>query len=410
MDNLIDASADTRNIRLDVRPDMHHDDLPASAYLSEAESAQLEALRFRFVGTGREYFGIWFTNMALTFMTLGIYSAWAKVRRVEYVYRNTLLGGQSAVAAGFQYLANPWAILRGRVVAALLLAAYFGYGYLPAWVALLILMALATLFPWLMWSGLRFRAARTRHRGQCFAFDGSLTEAYKVILPAVLIFIGPAIVFYAVAGSKFDEWVNTHEGVFLAVSLGPWLLAPWAHARYRRWLANHTRWGSLRFANAVPTESYYGLYLKAVLVLIAASIVFGIALAVVTEPFKSLTGISLGPYSILLGGVLGWTVFAPYLIARLQKLNWQWTALGEHAFNCDLQADALIRLYLKNFVLLLLTCGLWRPFGWIQVVRMRAESVWWHGDAQAVFALAAEQAGTTGGSESAEFFGADMGF
>jgi uncharacterized membrane protein YjgN (DUF898 family) len=415
MDNLIDSSADTRNIRQRVLPDMHHDDLPASAYLSEADSAQLDTLRFRFVGTGREYFGIWFTNIALTFMTLGIYSAWAKVRRVEYVYRNTLFGGSggeaSSVAAAFQYLADPLAILRGRLVAAVLIAAYATYGYFPAWVAILVLGALAAVFPWLMWSGLRFRAARTRHRGQRFHFDGTLQQAYSVILPPVLIFIGPGLVFAAVAGSDLEGWIATHTAAFFTVSFGPWLLAPWAHARYRRWIANHTVWGSLRFSNTVPTRSYYALYFKAVLFFIAASLFFGVVVAgLVLFLLKDVIGNTGNVFGLIIGVLIGWGVFTPYLIARLQKLNWQWTHLGDHAFNCDLQANALIRLYLKNLFLLFLTLGLWRPFGWIAVVKMRVESLWWHGDAGAVLARAALPQGSTAGSESAEFFGADMGF
>ncbi len=41
-------------------------------------------LRFEFTGDGREYFRIWIVNVSLTVITLGIYSAWAKVRRMRY--------------------------------------------------------------------------------------------------------------------------------------------------------------------------------------------------------------------------------------------------------------------------------------------------------------------------------------
>jgi uncharacterized membrane protein YjgN (DUF898 family) len=50
---------------------------------------------FTFSGTRREYFGIWIVNILLTVLTLGIYSAWAKVRRMHYFYRNTRLAGAS---------------------------------------------------------------------------------------------------------------------------------------------------------------------------------------------------------------------------------------------------------------------------------------------------------------------------
>jgi uncharacterized membrane protein YjgN (DUF898 family) len=44
--------------------------------------------------------------------TLGIYSAWAKSRRLQYFYRITQLAG-----AGFDFRGAPKAILRGRILA-----------------------------------------------------------------------------------------------------------------------------------------------------------------------------------------------------------------------------------------------------------------------------------------------------
>ncbi|MEN8247124.1 MAG: DUF898 family protein, partial [Thermodesulfobacteriota bacterium] len=65
---------------------------------------------FEFTGSGREYFKIWIVNILLSIITLGIYSAWAKVRRKQYLYGNTRLKG-----AAFEYLADPVKILKGRL-------------------------------------------------------------------------------------------------------------------------------------------------------------------------------------------------------------------------------------------------------------------------------------------------------
>src|SRR6187402_3726843 len=73
-------------------------------------------LPFEFRATGGEYFRIWIVNLLLTIVTLGIYSAWAKVRRLRYFYGSTLLDGHS-----FEYHATPMAILKGRL---LVFAAY----------------------------------------------------------------------------------------------------------------------------------------------------------------------------------------------------------------------------------------------------------------------------------------------
>jgi len=73
-------------------------------------------LAFAFSGSGAEYFRIWIVNLLLTVVTLGIYSAWAKTRRLQYFYRNTRLAD-----ASFDFRGDPKAILRGRILAVLLL-------------------------------------------------------------------------------------------------------------------------------------------------------------------------------------------------------------------------------------------------------------------------------------------------
>jgi uncharacterized membrane protein YjgN (DUF898 family) len=72
-----------------------------------------------FTGSGAEYFRLWITNLLLTVVTFGIYSAWAKVRRTQYFARNTQLAG-----ASFDFRGNPWVMLRGRLLALVLLVGY----------------------------------------------------------------------------------------------------------------------------------------------------------------------------------------------------------------------------------------------------------------------------------------------
>src|SRR5438105_15668074 len=80
---------------------------PSEAVLSAAS----DIVPLRFTGRAGEYFRIWIVNICLSIVTLGIYSAWAKVRRKRYFYGNTLLGDSA-----FEYLADPKAILKGRVL------------------------------------------------------------------------------------------------------------------------------------------------------------------------------------------------------------------------------------------------------------------------------------------------------
>src|SRR5881628_3802979 len=72
----------------------------------------------QFTATTGEYFRIWIVNMALTIVTLGIYSAWAKVRKRRYLYGHTRIAGE-----GFEYRAKALPILKGRLIALGVLAA-----------------------------------------------------------------------------------------------------------------------------------------------------------------------------------------------------------------------------------------------------------------------------------------------
>ena len=49
--------------------------------------------------------------MLLTIVTLGVFSAWAKVRTKRYFNGNTFLDG-----GNFDYHASPWAILLARIL------------------------------------------------------------------------------------------------------------------------------------------------------------------------------------------------------------------------------------------------------------------------------------------------------
>ena len=58
---------------------------------------------FTFTGTAGSYFRIWIVNLFLSLITLGIYSAWAKVRKKRYLYGHTWVAD-----ANFEYHGQPF--------------------------------------------------------------------------------------------------------------------------------------------------------------------------------------------------------------------------------------------------------------------------------------------------------------
>src|SRR5450755_3998184 len=104
----------------------------------------------RFSGSGAEYFGIWIVNLLLTIVTLGIYSAWAKVRRLQYFYRHTELAGSS-----FDFHGSPTRILIGRLIALMMFIAYNFSVRLQSRMTIVIVLGLAIIMPWLLRNSLR---------------------------------------------------------------------------------------------------------------------------------------------------------------------------------------------------------------------------------------------------------------
>ena len=60
----------------------------------ESPSAQSNTFTAKFTGEGLELFLILLANAILTFLTLGIYAAWGKVRILQFFYSNTEFSGQ----------------------------------------------------------------------------------------------------------------------------------------------------------------------------------------------------------------------------------------------------------------------------------------------------------------------------
>ena len=124
--------------------------------------------------------------MLLTIVTLGVYSAWAKVRRQRYFYGNTWLAG-----ASFDYHARPVRILIGRHRSCWRFSS-------PTIVALqfqpivggLIAVALIFAAPWFIMRGLRFTARVTSYRNVRFDFTGKYGGGFLAYVLGVALIYG----------------------------------------------------------------------------------------------------------------------------------------------------------------------------------------------------------------------------
>ncbi|MCA5933462.1 YjgN family protein [Pectobacterium versatile] len=146
--------------------------------------------RVQFHGKAGEYFAIWLVNALLTVITLGIYSAWATVRRRRYFYGNTEINGDR-----FDYHAQPVQILKGRllVIAGIILF-YIIMGMSPV-LGTIIALAFAALIPIIVIRNWRYDAIMSSYRGVRFNYHCQTGRAYWVLLLCPILLL---LAFYAV--------------------------------------------------------------------------------------------------------------------------------------------------------------------------------------------------------------------
>ena len=129
---------------------------------------------FQFTGNAKEYFGIWIVNLFLSIITLGIYTAWAKVRRMRYFYGHTFLDGHN-----LEYHAKPTAILIGRIIVVGLLIAVNILLSISPFAGILVIPYLFAM-PWIINQAMRFNARVTSYRNVRFNFKGTYWQALKI--------------------------------------------------------------------------------------------------------------------------------------------------------------------------------------------------------------------------------------
>lgn len=326
-----------------------------------ASAPEGPALPFRFDGQAGEYFRIWIVNLCLSILTLGIYSAWAKVRTRRYFYGNTSLDG-----ASFEYTAEPLQILKGRLIAASIIGAYVLVGQFFPLASLPLMVVYWLVFPWLLMKSLAFNAHYSMHRGLRFQFKQDA---------------GEAIAIYAL-------WP-----ILIPLTLG--LIFPLWKARIARFYTERHSFGRTPFTFHATAGGFYKIYLVAVLL---GSLGLGALIVVMTQwgelismLFMQVADVEvspdgatdLSPWQIFVMQLTGFATAAAFYLfflpafawvrAKSDNLRWNSTRIEGHGFRCDQSAMALFGIYLTNIIGILLTFGLAIPWAKVRLARYRAE-------------------------------------
>jgi uncharacterized membrane protein YjgN (DUF898 family) len=293
-------------------------DIPAGSR-SDAGSGARD-LRFEFTGSGGEYFRIWIVNLVLSGLTLGIYSAWAKVRREQYFHRNTMLDG-----SGFDYHGKATAILFGRLIAVGFFVALSVLQKVNTTAYMFASLAAVPLIPWFIMRALRFRAANSSFRGLRFHHRGTYGQALKA-------FVG--------------------HGLLLLPTLFLWL--PMWRRAITRFQIGKLSYGDTDFKCEPPIGKIYGVY-AIIGALLMVQLVIGVVLAKQVGGFGA--ALSVFVFIFMLALVVG-----PYMRVRLINLTWNATVLGPHRFISRQKIESYWFMHFSNLALTLVTLGLYWPW------------------------------------------------
>jgi uncharacterized membrane protein YjgN (DUF898 family) len=331
-------------------------------------AAQRTEYPLQFTGSGGEYFRIWIVNLLLTLLTLGIYSAWAKVRKLQYFYRNTQLDGNV-----FDYHGKPGAILKGRLIALALIVFYnFAFKFSPT-LAVVAAALMAVVLPWLLVQSLRFRAHNTSYRSLRFRFLGSVRDGYLVFgLPIVAVLLAAALFTLSIGKDDFERPLLAIVAAVIYVALA--VLFPWLHWRVKRFQHANSAYGQARGRFHGKVRRFYAIYGIALLLLFGPILVIGGLVFLnrggADSPFVAVLAIgALFFFYLMLLGV------TPFVQARVQNHVWNSSLLGLVGFDSTLKARRLIWVAVTNILLIIVTLGLFTPFAAVRMYRTRLEAV-----------------------------------
>ena len=319
---------------------------PRSCGASQGNAMDTQKLQFK--GNSSEYFRVWVVNLLLSIVTLGIYSAWGKVRRKKYFYRNTTLDGHN-----FDFHADPIKILKGRLIIVPVLAAYVASEYfLPlARPALLVLIVLA--LPWVIVRSQLFNCRNTSYRNLRFDFAGGPKQAYKAL------------------GSY---------GLLTAITAG--LAYPLFVCKRREFIIGNTAFGKARFRFSGAAGEFFTIYLHATgiaVLMTFTAVILASALSVLFLASREGSQPAPGASIILpfvTSGILALVIYVPtfaYLQSRLTSYTLSNTRIGDNRLSCDLSASELTWIYVTNLLSIVLSLGFLIPWATIRSARYRIE-------------------------------------
>jgi len=407
--------------------------------MEERETSQYHT--FSFEGSGGEFFRIWIVNIALTILTLGIYSAWAKVRTNRYIYANTYLNGSN-----FEYNADPIKILIGRVVVIgiyVIFVVFFEYLMMYKVAGVIALIAFI-LMPWLVRQAVSFKLRNTSYRNIPFKYTGKTSDFYLFFVVHILL---------------------NMVTLFLAF--------PYSYAKFKKLIIGKSEYGQGKFNFEGTAGEVYSIYILifvwSILFMMGIVMVFsllgvvlggifgGDEVGMLTESadmasvFADLNGSMIDMNSTMVDinstmmdtnsslavdgnvtyseeelasiGLIGILGFGAMMLVYLPLIFWQkgfsdgyfsnyvrnFSMLDASPLKGTMSPFKLGMISLSNVVMIILSLGLLYPWAKIRYLRYKLEHTHFRCSDYEQFESLGYETGSTVGEEMVDFFDIDMG-
>ena len=353
------------------------------------ETQQAQAPRtatVEFTGNAGEYFKIWIVNIALTIVTLGIYSPWAKVRKLRYFYGNTAIEG-----GHLDYHAKPTAILIGRIIAVSMLFVYYLLSQYEPVAGLVLIAIIILLIPVLVVRANVFQLRNTSYHGLRFNFQRNYKDSF--------------IVFYG--------------GVLIALfSLG--LAVPSVIYMRNKFVANNAGYGQTPFEFGGRQGEFYAIFWRSVGLALLGGLGIVLVVGVLGAAVEALAGGTPGgggPAVQAMAVLITLPLFAFYaaigIYVQTRQRNYVWnsTTLGDNSFESTLSVRSMVFIILGNAVAIALSLGLLIPWAQVRLARYRAENMTVHlADNWRDYIAAKDSQGSALGEEVGEAFDVEVEF
>lgn len=201
-----------------------------------------EKKRFKYFGKGSEFALIYFKNLLLTIVTLGLYYPWARVEKLKYHYQSTDLDNTRFVFHGtgnevFKGFIKVYVIFIALYLF-LLYGMQTGSGTMAAISVGTFYLFLIGIIPFAIHGAARYRSSRSSWKGIHFKYLGDRMELFWKCVTGFLLTI---------------------------VTLG--IYGAWFSVDIRKYIVSHLRFGNLSFDFTGKGETLFWINLKMVLLM-----------------------------------------------------------------------------------------------------------------------------------------------